>query len=126
MQFPSQQLFAQQAERTPTPTAKVVVYPLAFGTISGGKKVDLCHLIPITIGGSPAGDIRVGIIESRVSGTGLMWRSAAWQVSLTASQLLGFNPQAAQTLFIVEGNLDGPSAGALLTVGMLSAVRGNK
>lgn len=108
-----------------TPTVNVTVYPLAKVTTSTGKVFGSCHDTPITVGGAPAGEIRVGIIETRLDGAGDMWRAAAWQAALTASQLLDFHPQARQATFSVQGIIDGPSAGALLTIGVASAVLGH-
>jgi len=112
---------------TATPTAKVTVYPLAY--VSGGEgsvPFGICHAVPISVGGDVPGDVRVGVIETRIGGASLMWRTAAWQATLTAAQLLDFHPQAMQTTFTVEGGIDGPSAGALLTIGVISAVLGDK
>jgi len=109
-----------------TPTARVTVYPLAYVAGSDGSSpFGICHPVPISVGGAVPGDARVGIVETRIGGASLMWRTAAWQATLTAAQLLDFHPQAMQTSFTVEGGIDGPSAGALLTIGVLSAVLGD-
>ncbi|QDU41579.1 Lon protease [Symmachiella dynata] len=118
--------FSAGEEAAVTPISKVTVYPLAYGIRAGDDTpFGVCHSIPITVGGAPEGEIRIGIFEDKLSGASPMWRAAAWQASLTAAQLLDFNPQAMQATFTVEGKIDGPSAGALLTIGVLSAVLGD-
>ncbi len=109
----------------PTPATKVTVYPLAYAT-RGGEPFGICHPVPITIGGAAPGEIRIGIFENQLAGASAMWRAAAWQASLTAAQLLDFDPRAMQATFTVQGRIDGPSAGALLTIGVLSGVRGDQ
>lgn len=115
----------QTAGAEVTPSVSLTVWPLAKGTLADGTQVGICHDIPITVGGAPAGETRVGIIETKIDGASAMWRAAAWQAALTASQLLDFHPQARQATFSVEGNIDGPSAGAILTIGVVSAVLGH-
>lgn len=105
-----------------TPSVSLTVWPLAKATNTDGEQFGICHDIPLTVGGAPAGETRVGIIETKLDGAGDMWRAAAWQAALTASQLLDFHPQARQATFSVQGNIDGASAGAILTIGIVSAV----
>ncbi|TWU29417.1 S16 family serine protease [Bythopirellula polymerisocia] len=105
----------------------VNVYPLAYYDPGPGKKPwGGCDKVPITVGGYPHGTIRVGVFESILGGTGQLWRATSWQAALTASQLLDFDPHAMQVAVSVEGKIDGPSAGALFTVGILPAVRGDQ
>ena len=115
------------AESNVTPTTKVTVYPLAYvAKGSDGMPFGICHPVPITVGGGTPGEIRVGILETRIGGATQMWRAAAWQAALTAAQLLDFHPRAMQATFEVQGGIDGPSAGGLLTVGVLAAVLGEE
>lgn len=109
------------------PTATVTVSPLAYYQAAVGQKPSgSCDDMPITVGGLPAGQIRVGIFESILEGTGHLWRATAWQAALTSAQLTDFDPRTMQVAVSVEGRIDGPSAGALFTVGILAAVRGDK
>lgn len=118
--------FAQQNGNN-LPSATVTVDPIAFAQVDPQTRpFGRCRSMPITVGGLPAGQVRVGVFESQLDGTGHLWRATAWQAALTASQLLDFDPRAMQIAVSVEGSVDGPSAGALFTVGILSAVRGDK
>jgi uncharacterized protein len=109
------------------PSATVTVYPIAFAQAGpDARPTGHCRSMPITVGGLPTGQVRVGVFESQLDGTGHLWRATAWQAALTASQLLDFDPRTMQIAVSVEGSVDGPSAGALFTVGILSAVRGDE
>jgi hypothetical protein len=116
---------AQQAGNV-LPSTTVTLSPLAYYDPGGGQKpVGTCRPMTITVGGLPAGQTRVGVFESMLEGTGHLWRATIWQASLTAAQVLDFDQRAMQVAASVEGRIDGPSAGALFTMGILAAVRGD-
>ena len=71
-------------------------------------------------------EFRVGFTEDEVSGTGDQWRAAGWNAATTATLLTGSTLTGIEITYDVEGEIDGPSAGALLTVGVLSLLRGDK
>lgn len=76
----------------------------------------------------PSGDkgVKVGFQEDEVRGTGDMWRSSAWQATTVAFLLTGALPTKMKITFDCVGPTDGPSAGGLLTVGVLAAMSGDK
>lgn len=116
-----------QQQTNHLPATTVTVWPLAYYEMGEGQRPGgSCDPVTITVGGMPSGQIRVGVFESVLEGTGHLWRATAWQAALTASQLLDFDPRTMQVAVSVEGRIDGPSAGALFTVGILAAVRGDK
>ena len=83
---------------------------------------------PVRISVRPAtqkGELRVGFFEEEVAGTGDMWRSAGWMAVVVASQLQGIDPRDYEFSFSVGGRIDGPSAGAYMTAGVLAALRGD-
>lgn len=104
-----------------TTPAEVTVYCLSYNA-RGGK----CTPVYIRVGGRAQNLVRVGFFESEVGGSGAMWRSAGWSAALLAAQLSDFDPRSMQVSFDIEGWIDGPSAGGLMTVGVLAAVRGDK
>jgi predicted S18 family serine protease len=74
-----------------------------------------------------AGDtFRVGISEDEVEGTGDQWRAAGWNAAAVATILTGAPLSGVRVNYDVNGRIDGPSAGALMTVGLLSMIRGDK
>lgn len=68
---------------------------------------------------------RVAFSEDEVAGTGDQWRAAGWNAAAVATILTGSPLQGAEIRFDVNGRIDGPSAGALMTIGLLSLMRGD-
>lgn len=118
--------FAQTPAAPTAPEMRTVeVNVLAYHTNPDGSEAGSMYPTQITVGGRTDNKPRVGFVESEVSATGAQWRSAGWSAALTAAQLTDFNPMAMQVTYTFEGRLDGPSAGALMTIGVLAAVRGD-
>jgi predicted S18 family serine protease len=65
------------------------------------------------------------VIDTQIGGSSRLWHATTWQAALTASQLLDYDPRATQATLSVSGRIDGPSAGALLTVGVLAGAQGH-
>jgi uncharacterized protein len=72
---------------------------------------------------SKPGELRVGFFQEEVQGTGDQWQSSGWIAVLFASLLEGINPTDYEFSFSSGGWIDGPSAGGLMTVGVLAALR---
>ena len=73
-----------------------------------------------------AGELRVGFYEEEVGGTGPQWHASGWMAVVLASMLDRVDPADYEFSFGVGGRIDGPSAGALMTVGVLAALQGDK
>src|SRR3989304_5318984 len=72
------------------------------------------------------GQLRVGFFEGEVGGSGLMWRSAGWMSAIISTFLLGLDFAHHCFTFDVGGYIDGPSAGALMTVAVFSSLLGDE
>ncbi len=72
------------------------------------------------------GTFQVSFSEDEVAGTGDQWRAAGWNAATTSTLLLGEPLTGQKVGFEVTGAIDGPSAGALMTVGALALLRGDK
>jgi predicted S18 family serine protease len=70
-------------------------------------------------------DVTVGFYESEVGGNGDMWRSSGWMGTSVAAFLSKKNSNDYKIDFTTKGRIDGPSAGTLMTVGVLSALLGD-
>jgi hypothetical protein len=103
----------------------VTVWALAYSTSSDGKHYGSCSPVRITAGGPGNSEVRIGFFESEVGASGNQWRAAGWTAAVTAAQLTDFDPRSMQISFDYEGRVDGPSAGGLMTIGVLAAVRGD-
>lgn len=111
-----------QAPAAPQP---VTINVLTFGTAADGKAVGHCSPVRITADGTAGQGVRVGFFESEVGGTGAQWRSAGWTAAVTAALVTNFNPRSSRIAYEYEGRIDGPSAGGLMTIGVLAAIRGD-
>ncbi|TWT94139.1 Lon protease [Botrimarina colliarenosi] len=74
---------------------------------------------------SPGKSFRLAFIEDEIDGYGELWRAAAWQAALVAADLSGRDVAGVRLFFQRSGRVDGPSAGAMTTVGVLAALRGD-
>lgn len=83
------------------------------------------RLFTVEMSDSTDGELRVDISENEVAGVGDMKRAAAWNSVIVASLLTGALPQKTFR-FVEEGYIDGPSAGAVQTVAVLSLLLGDE
>jgi uncharacterized protein len=79
----------------------------------------------VTVSLNPRQTLRVAFYESGPARTGPMWEASGWVAVTFASLLLGANPNAYRISFDIGGRIDGPSAGALTTVAVLSCLLGD-
>ncbi|MCA9040331.1 MAG: hypothetical protein KDA65_08300, partial [Planctomycetaceae bacterium] len=105
---------------------EVSVNALSYRVGSDEKHYGHCFPVVVTVGGRPPGQVRIGFYESEVGGSGDQWEAAGWMASLIAAQLTDFDPATMQVAYDIPGRVNGPSAGALMTVGVLAAVRGDQ
>jgi len=80
----------------------------------------------VTVEPSEVEGLRVGFFEEEVGGSGPMWEAAGWTAVSVGSLLLGIDPTRYEFSFSVGGEIDGPSAGALMTVGVVAAILGDE
>lgn len=79
-----------------------------------------------TVEPGTSGKVAVGMLEGEVFGTGPQWRVAGWTSALAATSLLNLDLADYRISHEVSGRVDGPSAGALMTVATLAAFLGDK
>jgi len=110
---------------TEAPTATTVtIHPLFVrsgggGPASGGVGQEVVTMAPVD-----DGSLRVDFSEDEVAGLGDQSRAASWS-AVTVATLLTGAPLEGRYSFEITGQIDGPSAGALKTVGVLSLMRGD-
>lgn len=80
--------------------------------------------VHIRIEPNPAQRIQVGFFESSASAIGQQWRTAGWMAAFVATTLLGQDLHSQRISYTLQGLIDGPSAGALTTCGLLALMRG--
>jgi hypothetical protein len=111
------------------------------GAQAGSQVVELCALwygrsadstvhvggiIPVSIRYSPDGEgLDIDVDSQKESGAGPRWVAAAW-LGATTSVLNGeIDPATVHLVFEVGEDIDGPSAGGLMAVGVAAALRGD-
>ncbi len=104
---------------------KVTLHALAVYEGANGS-VGATNVFSIAYGKAGGKDFRVGFSEDEVAGSGDQWRAAGWNAAAVATLLNGAPLSGVRVDFDVNGRIDGPSAGALMTVGLLSLMRGDK
>lgn len=93
------------------------------GEYKGGLSHAEIHVAP-----SDDPGLQVGIFETKAAGTGPSWRATIWQSVLLGSLFVGIFPTEHRYWVETESlseKVDGPSAGALFTVAVVAALRGD-
>ena len=103
----------------PQPT-EVVIHPLFVQGSGGGVGKET-----VSIQKSDDDTVRLDFSEDEPNGLGDQSRAASWNAVTTATLLTGA-PLSGQYRFEISGPIDGPSAGALKTVAILSLMRGDE
>ncbi len=123
---PSPEPTSPRAESSPTPARRTGKSEAdALWVSTDGPATDNSHVV-VDIEPNDNSQMRVGFFEDEVLGTGDMWQSSGWIAVVLSTLLLGHDPGDYEVSSSVLGRIDGPSAGGLMTVGVLSAVRGEK
>jgi Lon protease (S16) C-terminal proteolytic domain len=103
----------------------VTVKALWYGTTQAGTTVGGVSAVDISaVDDSPETPLSVDLRGLRAEGAGPMWRAATAVAAVQAVLVAGVDPRRQQLRYSVHEAIDGPSAGALLTVGSLAALRG--
>lgn len=105
----------------------VLVY-FEYAESSDGMEGPGGGVIPTIVGVSPndTDRIRVGFFEGVSLGSGTMWRTAGWMAAIVGAYTLRADLDDYTIYFDVEGRIDGPSAGALMTCAVLAGIQGHK
>jgi predicted S18 family serine protease len=107
-------------------TGSVTINPLFVSTDASGHSTGGTEAVTVRIQPSPDGKLRVGFNEDEVNGTGPQWQAAGWDAVAVATLITGAPLTNRDVEFDITGKIDGPSAGTLMTIGVLSLLRGDK
>jgi predicted S18 family serine protease len=86
---------------------------------SGGSSPTTVRITPNDKEGA-----RVGIVEQFAGGAGNQWKTAAWLAAFSSTQRTGQSLVDYEFLVETAGQIDGPSAGMLITATMIAILRG--
>lgn len=76
----------------------------------------------VRVDASGGGDFAIELADIEAQGAGDAWRAASASAAVVGTMVSGVSPVGVDVDFAVTGPIDGPSAGAILTVGIMSAL----
>lgn len=107
---------ASETDRT---TGSITIQPLFTSASGGGVGSEI-----ITLADGEDGEFRLDFSEDEVAGLGDASRAASWNAAIVSTLLTGA-PVQARIRFETSGRIDGPSAGALKTIGLIALQNGD-
>jgi hypothetical protein len=83
--------------------------------------------IPLTVRvrPTPGEPIGVSAINTEAGATGDQWAAASWNAAMVATLITGGEADGFEFSYRTDGPIDGPSAGGLMTVATIAAIRGD-
>ena len=105
--------------------SEVTLHPLWVRQTPNGSEGGFTE-ITIRLRRTESDSFRVGFTEDSVAGTGDQWRAAGWSAAVVATLLTGSDLGGVEITFDLTGRIDGPSAGALMTAGVIALLRGDE
>lgn len=105
--------------------ARITVPALWAGTDAGGKPVGGVEPAEIFVSTSSlTPEYSVNLADIAAEGAGAAWQAATGMASAFATAFASADPATVDLDFTVTGPIDGPSAGGILTVGLIAAFQG--
>lgn len=105
--------------------ARITVPALWAGIDAGGNPVGGVEPAEIFVSTSSlTPEYSVNLADIAAEGAGAAWQAATGMASAFATAFAGADPAAVDLDFTVTGPIDGPSAGGILTVGLIAAFQG--
>lgn len=117
---PSPSPGSDRVSQQPLPRSSTI-HAVAYGE-QDGKSFGVCFPVEVTVDKNPTETIETAF---ELSDAGNTWRAAGWMATVFAADTVGWDPLATQVRFATNQNIDGPSAGGLMTVGVLATLRGD-
>ena len=117
---------------TPIPTAgaadgarTVEVPALWAGTDAKGKPASGIERATVTTRATPKPEFEVDLKSVKAKGAGPQWVAASALAAAVGMLYAGNDPRVYGANYTITGPIDGPSAGAILTIGTLAALHGD-
>lgn len=107
----------------PTGGFAVDVPVLWVGTEADGAEVGGVEATQVWTGASDTSRFSVDVNGIEAEGAGDAWRAASASAAAVATLLSGTDPSSVDIRFHISSPIDGPSAGGILTVGILASLR---
>jgi hypothetical protein len=105
----------------------VEVHALWYGTTQAGTTVGGVTPVDVrAVSDDPSTPLSVDLHGLAESGAGPMWAAATAVAGVQAALMSGTDPRLHQLSYSLHEEIDGPSAGGVLAVGSLAALRGSR
>ena len=111
----------------PQPSGRSVDIDALWYAGSGPNMNQGASTTTITVQDNPTDRVRIGIFEDVALQTGVAWRATVWMAAFQAAMALEQEVSAWTIAVEVDNHgdrIDGPSAGGVLTAGMMAAMTG--
>ena len=112
------------ASAAAAPAREISVDALWYGMRADGPRGGASTVI-VGVEPNPRGSLRVGFYEDVAGGSGTTWRASGWMAAVLAYLTVGVDLSQYRISFDVAGQIDGPSAGGLLTTALIAALLGD-
>ena len=107
--------------------ARTVQVPALWaGTDAKGKPVSGIERATVTTRETPVPEFEVDLKSVKAKGAGPQWVAASALAAAVGMLYAGNDPRVYGANYTITGPIDGPSAGAILTIGTLAALRGDR
>lgn len=103
--------------------AEITIWPAAYHG-SGDKCGGSASAVEIVAEPNPTGEIQVGFFESSAGAIGDQMNASGWLSALVSAELADADLRDYRLSYSWSGLVDGPSAGGLMTSGVLALLRG--
>lgn len=120
-------LVAGGCSSPPPPGVSPVVVPALWAVTKAGTSGIERASVTVDLhaaGGEQTPGFSIDLATEEAQGAGPQWTAASAAAAATAMLWSGVDPSTVSISFTVTGQIDGPSAGGILTVGTLAALRG--
>lgn len=107
------------------PTGRTITVPVLWaGTSTDGEVQSGIEPAKITVGDGGA-QFTLNLDDLQAKKTGAQWNAATASAAAVATLASALDPATVDVSYRVTGQIDGPSGGAMLTVGTLAGLRGD-
>ncbi|MDP3971333.1 MAG: S16 family serine protease [Candidatus Nanopelagicales bacterium] len=100
----------------------VTVTALWFGRAADGTPTAGTEPVTITVERRRPSEFTLDLQTGRDQGAGPAWDAAAWGAATAATLASHSDPRTLRISYSITGEIDGPSAGGIMTVGVLAAL----
>ncbi len=118
-----------KSDDTPSSTVNTIeresIVNALYYTLSNNKAGGGTNTVRINVASNDSDTLKVGFFETVPSGLGAQWSASGWMAVTMIPLILGQDPTNFEISFTTTGIIDGPSAGGLMSVGLLAAILGH-